>query len=145
MSSISKASETPQPLVDDVLCCLRVRDVEDYTEQASLLLKGFLQDRQINARTGNLALYLNANRLDAIKDSLFGLQVTARPTVGFVHYCAAELRSNGTPIHDVLVAKQTTYVDVTLRRRVDKNTFRFDSASEAPHSFKKLKPGGDLC
>ncbi len=112
--------------------------------QPHVLPKGFLQDRQMNARTGNLVFYLNAERMDSIKDGLFGFRVTARPTTGFSHYCAAEFRSNGISIHNVLAANQTTYVDVTLRRRVDKNTFRFDSASEARHSFKKIKPSGDL-
>ena len=193
MGSIRESKETPQPLVDDVLCCLQVGDEEGYTEQVAtlkllteaqqggedryamlifnihdeqghsfgpdeydllllagkryqphVLPKGFLQDRQMNARTGNLVFYLNADRMDAIKDGLFGFRVTARPTKGFAHYCAAEFRSYGISIHKVLAANQTTYVDVTLQRRVDKNTFRFDSASEARHSFKKLKPDGEL-
>ncbi len=193
MGSIRESSEAPQPLVDDVLRCLRVGDGTGYAEQAAklqqlteaqqrgedryamlifnirdeqghsfgpneydllllagsryqphVLPKGFLQDRQINALTGNLVFYLNVERMDAIQHGLFGIRVTARPTTGFAHYCAAEFRSDGISIHEVLAANQTTYVDVTLRRRIDKNTFRFDSASEGRHSFKKLKPTGDL-
>ena len=107
------------------------------------LPNGFLQDRQINAKTGNLVFYLNAERMDAIKDGLFGIRVIARPSGGFAGYAAAEFRSNGISIHRVLTANRTTYVDICLRRRVDKNVFRFDPASAPRRSFKAIKSSGE--
>lgn len=107
------------------------------------LPKGFLQDRQINAKTGNLVFYLNAERMDAIKDGLFGIRVVARPSGGFAGYAAAEFRSDGVSIHDVLTANRTTYVDIHLRRQVDQNVFRFDPADAPRHSFKAIKPSGE--
>lgn len=43
----------------------------------------------------------------------------------------------------MLTANRTTYVDIRLRRQVDKNVFRFDPASEPRHSFKAIKPFGE--
>lgn len=103
---------------------------------------GFLKDRQMNEQSGRLVYYLDARKMNDIQDGCFGFRVTARPTNGFSYYCAAEFRSNGTPVSDVLTTNQTTYLDITLRRFVDKNVFRFDPASNKRINFKKLKPDG---
>lgn len=107
------------------------------------LPKGFMQDRQINAHTGNLVFYFDADRMDAIKDGLFGIRVVARPRGGFAGYAAAEFRSDGISIQEVLSANRTTYVDIRLRRRVDKNLFRFDPATAKRRSFKSIRPSGE--
>jgi hypothetical protein len=108
------------------------------------LPKGFFQDRQMNARTSNLVYYLNADRMGMIKDGLFGVRVVARPTSGFSHYAAAEYRSAGFKVENILAPNQTTYVDIELRRLVDKNVFRFDRASRPSGSFKRIRPSGDV-
>lgn len=109
-----------------------------------LLPKGFFQDRQINASTSNLVYYLNADKMKEIKDGLFGLRIVARPSSGFSFYFAGEFRSDGASYSSIIVPNQTTYVDVTLRRQVDKNVFRFDSATKPRQSFKNLKPLGEV-
>ncbi len=68
----------------------------------------------------------------------------ARPTSGFSHYAAAEFRSEGIKVDSILAPNQTTYLDITLRRLVDKNVFRFDTADRPSGSFKRIKPSGQL-
>ena len=43
-------------------------------------------------------------------------------------------------MQNILTPNQTTYVDITLRRIVDKNVFRFDRADQPGGSFKRVKP-----
>lgn len=111
--------------------------------QPKMLPKGFLMDRQINSSTSNLVYYVNVDILNTIPNDLFGFRIVARPSSGFSSYCAGEFRSDGTALKDIIVANQTTYVDITLRRQVDKNVFRFDSATQPRTSFKNLKPSGE--
>jgi hypothetical protein len=79
-----------------------------------------------------------------IKDGKFGLRVVARPAKGFSYYCFAEYRSDGVSANNILAPNETTYVDITLHRFVDKNVFRFDPAKNGPKNFKGIKPSGDL-
>ena len=105
---------------------------------------GFFMDRQMNAKNGSLIYYLNAEKMSAIKDGKFGLRVEARPTRGFSYYCAGEFRSDGIVAQNILAANETTYLDITLHRFIDKNVFRFDAASEGTKSFKGTKPSGEF-
>ena len=98
--------------------------------QPQSLPGGFFQDRQMNRLTSNLVYYLNANKMELIRDDFFGMRIVARPTGGFSHYAAAEFRSDGIDVQNILGPNQTTYVDVMLRRIVDKNVFRFDRADQ---------------
>lgn len=111
--------------------------------QPQALPKGFFQDRQMNAVTHNLVYYLDVDKLNQIKDGLFGLRIVARPSSGFAYYFAGEFRSDGAAYADIIAPNQTTYVDITLKRQVDKNVFRFDPADQPRRSFKKLKPSGE--
>lgn len=61
-------------------------------------------------------------------------------TNGFSYYCAAEFHSDGITSQNILVPNETTYIDITLHRFVDKNIFRFDPATEDPVNFKRIKP-----
>ncbi len=108
------------------------------------LPRGFFQDRQMNRSTSNLIYYLNAEKMHAIQDGLFGLRVAARPTTGFSRYAEAEFRSEGMKVEDILAPNQATYIDVTLRRLVDKNVFRFDRADKPSGSFKRVRPSGEV-
>ena len=111
--------------------------------QPHTLPGGFFQDRQMNPVTSNLVYYLNANKMESIRDGLFGVRIVARPTSGFSCYAAAEFRSHGLKVQNILTSNQTTYVDVTLRRIVDKNVFRFDKADQPRGSFKRVRPSGE--
>lgn len=108
------------------------------------LPKGFLMDRQMNDKTGRLVFYMDAHKMAQIKDGKFGMRVVARPAKGFSFYAAAEFQSGNTPITEIFIPNQTTYVDVELRRFVDKNVFRFGDVSKKPVSFKDIKPSGDF-
>ncbi|MCD6526849.1 MAG: phospholipase [Desulfuromonas sp.] len=112
------------------------------TYQPHAMPKGFFQDRQMNTKTSNLVYYVDIDRMHDIKDGLFGIRVVARPTRGFSYYCLAEFRSDGVKVDDVLVANQTTYVDICLTRCVDKNVFRFARGDEKRGSFKGVKADG---
>ena len=88
--------------------------------QPKLLPKGFFMDRQMNSTTGRLIYYLDADKMREIKDGKFGIRVVARPAKGFSYYSAAEYRSEGIDVGKILAPNQTTYVDITLHRFVDK-------------------------
>ncbi len=103
---------------------------------------GFFMDRQMNAKTGSLVYYLNADKMSRIKDGLFGLRVVARPEKGFSYYRAAEFQSDGIAVETILAPNETTYVDIVLHRYVDKNVFLFGPATDAHKSFKRTKPSG---
>ncbi len=53
-----------------------------------------------------------------------------------------EFRSDGASYEDIIVPNQTTYVNITLNRQVDKNMFRFDPADQPRKKFGNLKPAG---
>lgn len=108
------------------------------------LPKGFFKDRQINNETGSLVYYVNADKINNIKDSLFGLRIIARPSKGFSYYCAGEYRSQGIPISKIISANESTYIDITLKRQIDKNVYRFRNAKNSHASFEKVKPSGDV-
>jgi hypothetical protein len=192
MGCIKPQSDTPQPVVDDVLRCLQVDSPQGYRERAEALTaltqaqqqgtdryamlifhihddrgnrfakddfdvfllggrnyqpqdlpKGFFKDRQMNALTSNLVYYLNVDKMNEIQDGMFGLRIVARPSRGFSYYFAGEFRSDGASYEDIIVANQTTYVDITLKRQVDRNVFQFDRADRPRRSFKKVKPAGE--
>ena len=113
---------------------------KDY--QPFALPKGFFMDRQMNSSTSNLVYYINVDRMHDIKDGLFGIRVTAQPESGFAYYCMAEFRSDGVAVDDVVVANQTTYVDITLTRCVDRNVFRFAGAEEPRGEFSGVGSNG---
>lgn len=106
------------------------------------LPKGFFIDRQMNSSTTNLVYYINVDRMHDIKDGLFGIRVSAQPESGFAYYCMAEFRSDGVSMADVVVANQTTYVDITLTRCVDRNVFRFADAEEPRGEFSGVGSDG---
>ena len=108
--------------------------------QPRMLPKGFFMDRQLNAATNRLVYYLNADKMKLVKNGLFGIRIVARPSSGFASYFAGEFRSEGVSSEEIIVPNQTTYVDITLKRQVDKNVFRFDPASQPRRSFRKLQP-----
>jgi hypothetical protein len=110
--------------------------------QPNTMPKSFLRDRQMNGKTSNLVFYIDVDQFHQIKDSQFGIRVIARPQKGFSYYQWAEFRSDGVSLTDIVAPNQTTYVDITLMRCVDKNVFRFARGDEKRGSFKGVKADG---
>lgn len=109
---------------------------------ASALPKGFFKDRQMNRSTNNLVYYVNSDKMKAIRDGLFGIRVEAQPSKGLSYFSPGEFRSEGLAIDKILAPNETTYITITLNRRIDENVFRFSKASKKRESFKKTKPSG---
>ena len=112
--------------------------------QPKTMPKSFLEDRQMNSKTSNLVFYIDVDQFHQIKDGLFGIRVIARPQQGFSYYQWAEFRSDGVSLTDIVAPNQTTYVDITLKRCVDKNVFRFARGDEKRGSFKGEKADGGI-
>lgn len=108
------------------------------------LPQGFFQDRQLNSKTHNLVYYVDADKMGGgeTEEPLFGVKIIARPDAGFSYYCAAEFRSQGYPIEKVIAPNETTYIDITLNRQIDKNVFRLKKSGGKPEDFSKVKPSG---
>lgn len=106
------------------------------------LPKGFLVDRQLNVKNDCLVLYLNADAMIKLKNGLFGLRVVARPQKGFAYFEPAEFRSEGIAAEQVFAVNETTYIDITMNRKVDKQVFRFSDVQSQPDNFKNTKPSG---
>ncbi len=104
---------------------------------------GFFVDRQLNKASNSLVYYVNADKMAEVKQGFFGLQVVVRPQKGFVSFAAGEFRSDGIDVNKVFAPNETTYIDITMSRKVDKNVFRFVDAGVKSQSFKKLRPSGD--
>ncbi len=115
---------------------------KNYAEK--LLPEGFFLDRQFNDNSMTLIYYLDAAKMLQIADGSFGIKIIARPFKGFAYYLPAEFRSEGLAIGKILAANETTYFDITLKRRVDRNVFRFQRADEGRKSFKRIKPSGEI-
>nr|WP_320114733.1 phospholipase [uncultured Desulfuromonas sp.] len=112
------------------------------TYQPKTMPKSFLRDRQMNNKTSNLVFYIDVDQFHEIKDGLFGIRVVARPQQGFSYYQWAEFRSDGVTLTDIVASNQTTYVDISLTRCVDKNVFQFARGDEKRGSFKGVKADG---
>ena len=108
------------------------------------LPEGFFVDRQMNTSSHSLVYYLDAAKMSHIKDNCFGIQVNARPDKGFSYFHAGQFRSEGLSIEEVFAPNQTTYVDITLKRQVDKNVFRFSRGDKPRGNFAKIRPSGDV-
>lgn len=119
------------------------------------LTKGFFVDRQRNAAHPNhLVDYIDYDVVT--KNRLTGIRLIARPSEGFTFYHAVEYHSERFNINDLLRPNETFYVQIQLRRCIDKNVFRFDSVNhpqlrkegllikkETRHAFKDEKPSGE--
>lgn len=105
------------------------------------LPSGFLTDKQINKDTNNLVYYINMEKIKELEGN-FGIRVVARPDDGFSYYYAGEYRFGDKNVSEYLQANETMYIDITLRRIVDKNVFKFSPADANPNDFKEEKPSG---
>ncbi|WP_430735337.1 hypothetical protein [Halodesulfovibrio aestuarii] len=105
------------------------------------LPKGFFQDRQFNKQSKALIYYLNYSQLKDV--SHLGFRINARPDSGFSYYLPIEFRSDGHAVSEFLQPNQTVFIDVTIKRFVDKEVFRFEGTDhDRDYDFKKVKPSG---
>ena len=104
--------------------------------------KGFLVDKQLNSANNNLVYYMDYDKLRAIRDGCFGIRILARPTSGFARYVEGEFQSQGLALDKVFGPNETTYVDVTMQRIIDKNVFRLRRSDRGHEDFKKTQPSG---
>jgi len=111
----------------------------------SALTKGFFQDRQQNTESPNhLVYYINHTKI--VQKELTGFRVVARPAQSqerdengnppkdgpLVYYHPVEYRSDGVNLNEVLQPNETLYIEIVLKRRVDKNVFRLDPEGNPP-------------
>lgn len=104
---------------------------------------GFFRDRQRNRSCPNTIIYyMNHDVMMQVPERRFGLRVIARPDCGFAYYRPAEFRAEALTLDEVIDPNVTTYIDITLKRRVDRETARFDPEAEGHGSFKNTRPSG---
>lgn len=97
--------------------------------------KGFMLDKQKNHTNKHvLTFYFDADKLAKVSEGKIGLRVEPRPNSGMCYYLSAEFRSDVEQVHELLIADQTTMVDIVLQRRIKPETF----------SFIAPKDGGDF-
>ena len=114
------------------------------------LPKGFFIDVQKNPRSNALTYYLNYDVLSQSPE--LGIRVTARPEFSkpgktperFSGYTPCEFRFSGGQVSRSIKPNETVYVDIVLKRCVDREAFRFDPLSDGKRSFKKVKPSGKI-
>jgi len=114
------------------------------------LPKGFMIDRQKNSKSQVLTYYLDYDALKTAK--AIGIRIIARPGFGipgkppaaFAGYLPAEFRAEGDVLTHYIRPNETVYVDVELKRMVDRETLRLDPLDKGKGSFKRTKPGGAI-
>lgn len=110
----------------------------------SKLPKGFFVDRQKNDNSGNLVYYLDYDKLKNIKDKKIGIRIVAYPNEGFCHYAPAEFRSEELDIEDFLEGNQTIMIEVTLQRRISKNTLVLNTLEDSEENFTSREVGEEF-
>lgn len=143
-----------------VMFIFRVRDNEgriicDYDilllgdgYQPDQLPKGFYVDHQKNQKSNALTYYLDYDIL--VKAADLGIRVVARPSFGmpgeipenFAGYMPSEFRFTGSQLSQLVQPNETVYVDIVLKRNVDRESMRFDPLDQGKGSFKDTKPQG---
>jgi hypothetical protein len=105
--------------------------------------KGFVIDKQVNRRSPQtITFYLDYDAVCTTRAARFGFRILARPTAGFAWYEPVEFRFGDAPAGHLLAPNLTCYIDVTLRRRVDRQAARLDPASAGPRDFRGQRPEG---
>lgn len=119
----------------------------------------FFRDRQKNSRDrGVITYFMNHDKLHGMGEVRYkgevlrkalpgvrqlGMQVTPRPTEGFVHYLPAVLRAQSANIEKFIRADQTTLVEIVLRRVVHGGVFELTSDLESV-DFRGQGTGGAI-
>ena len=142
-----------------IMFVVRVRDdagrtIDDYdlfllgdAYRPDAMPQGFFVDKQKNALSSSLVYYMDYDIL-ARADQL-GIRVVARPRLigggahGFAGYVPAEYRSDGADLVQALRPNETVYLDIVLKRYVNREAFRLDPLSAGKGDFKKTTPSGE--
>jgi hypothetical protein len=109
------------------------------------LPRGFFMDRQRNTvSTNTITYFVNAGILAKAQDGAFGLQVVARPRDGLTYYRPAVWHSTDQNLRvtDVVKLNQTAYIDIVMKRRIDRSTMVLGPVNEPRASFKETRPSG---
>ena len=119
----------------------------------NLFPEGFATDRQRNQRDpGTITYYFNYDVVEGcpavmhdgerlrrasagLKD--FGVQLTARPQSGFVHYLPAEHRPSKALADALFRPNETTMIEIVLRRNVHEGVFRLVPGTDSNGRFDK--------
>jgi hypothetical protein len=92
------------------------------------LPKGFFIDRQRNRLSpGTLTYYVDHRVFEQTRE--LGFRISARPDSGPVNYRSSEFRSQEATLETVLHPHETTYVEITLERRLEPVVFRLRKAA----------------
>jgi hypothetical protein len=145
-----------------VMFIFRVRDNEDHviSDYDLILLgddfdpnklpQGFYVDHQKNPKTHSLTYYMDYDIL--VRANSLGIRINARPSFGrpganpetFSGYTQSEFRFTGRQLSELVRPNETVYVDVVLRRHVDREVLRLDPLSNGKGSFKRTRPQGGI-
>ena len=118
--------------------------------QPDQLPNGFFIDRQKNPNSQALTYYLDYDIL--VKSSQLGIRVIARPSFGvpgvtpesFAGYMPGEFRFAGVELSQQIQPNETVYVDIVLKRNVDRESMRFDPLTQGKGSFEDTSPTGKI-
>jgi len=118
------------------------------------LPRGFFVDRQRNTKRPNcLVYYVDNDVLSTAPEKRFGIRIIARPQEPFrkdeetrrhTYYRPVDFRIDGGTLAALLRPNETVYVDVELRRRIDKEIFRLDPGTAPRQSFKDRPLSGEI-
>ncbi len=130
------------------------------------LPEGFFADRQVNTLNKNVITYFfNYDIMfgcPAVQDTkgntvrpaiqgaqMLGFQLKLRPNTGFVKYVPCEIKATSDMLTKALNPNETTMINITVQRVVDKEVLRMlDLGSSMPNdkdgSFKGTTPSGDF-
>jgi hypothetical protein len=114
----------------------RGREVKDYDllltagpeYSPDALPRGFFLDRQRNSVSPGTLTYYVDHKVFAQAHEL-GLRISPRPDSGPVNYRTSEFRCEEATVATVLRPHETTYVDITLERRLEPVIFRLRKAA----------------
>lgn len=127
------------------------RPVADYdfillagdTYDPDKLPKGFFVDKQRNKHAPQtITFYLDFDAMMSVRRDKFGFRILARPDGGFAFYRPVEFRSDVEKIDTFVDENTTLYLNVVLRRHVDRQTARLDPAIRGAQDFEPAKPDG---
>ncbi|HEY0946154.1 MAG TPA: hypothetical protein VGD81_12835 [Opitutaceae bacterium] len=105
------------------------------------LPKGFFVDKQPNRHAPQtITFYLDFDVMTAVRDGRFGFRIVARPNAGFAYYRPVEFHADRGTLDTFVDPNTTLYIDITLRRHVDRETARLDPATRGPQDFTDVKP-----
>jgi len=133
--------DTGLPLLDyDV----RITAGPDYDDNS--LPAGFFIDRQRNLRdAGKLTYYVDyevlIEGLNGKLKNCLGFDITARPASGLSHYEPARFEGTSADILKVLRPNQTLMLEITLRRRIDRQVFTVTDHLAPPEAIVTTATG----